>query len=62
MAAEQAASIDPGKVTLSISAEEARHLPLHDPPESAIIEPESASRMERFETWFEHNTGQDRTE
>lgn len=62
VAADQVASIDPGKVTLSISAEEARHLPLHDPPESAIIEPESASRVERFETWFEHKAGEDRTE
>jgi len=61
-AAEQVASIDPGRVTLSISAEEAAHLPLHDVPESAEIEPEGASRLERAETWFEHKTGQDRTE
>ena len=62
VAAEQVASIDPGKVTLAITAEEAAHLPLHDPPESAEIEPESAGRMKRFETWFEHKTRQDRTE
>jgi hypothetical protein len=60
--AEQVASIDPGVVKLSISAEEAAHLPVHDPPESAQIEPESAGRMDRLETWFEHKTGQDRTE
>jgi hypothetical protein len=56
------ASIDPGRVTLSISAEEAAQLPLHDPPESATIEPESASRLDRAETWFEHETRQDGTE
>jgi hypothetical protein len=60
--AEQVASIDDGSVTLSITAEEAAHLPVHDPPESAQIEPESASRTERLETWFEHKTGEDRTE
>jgi hypothetical protein len=60
--ADQVASIDPGRVTLSISAEEAAQLPLHDPPESATIEPESASRLERAESWFEHETRQDRTE
>ncbi|HEX2588909.1 MAG TPA: hypothetical protein VHL51_11620 [Gaiellales bacterium] len=62
VSAEQVASIDPGRVTLSIPADEAAHLPPHDPPESAQIEPESASRLERAETWFEHETGQDRTE
>jgi len=60
--ADQVASVDPGRVTLSISAEEAARLPIHDPPESATIEPESASRRERAGTWFEHETGQDRTE
>jgi len=62
VAADQVASIDPGRVTLTISAEQAAHLPLHDPPESATIEPESASRTARAETWFEHETRQDRTE
>ena len=62
VAAEQVASIDPGRVTLSISAQEAAHLPLHDVPESAQIEPEDASRLERAETWFEHKAGEDRTE
>lgn len=60
--ADQVASIDPGRITLSITAEDARALPLHDVPESARIEPGKASRTERFETWFEHKTGQDRTE
>jgi hypothetical protein len=61
-AAGQVASIDPGRVTLAMPAGEARHLPLHDAPESARIEPESASRIERAETWLEHETRQDRTE
>jgi len=60
--ADQVASIDPGRITLGMTAAEAAHLPLHDAPESAIIEPESASRLERIETWFEHKTGEDRTE
>lgn len=60
--AGQVSSIDPGRITLSITAEEARGLPLHDPPESAEIEPDKASRLERVETWFEHETRQDRTE
>jgi hypothetical protein len=60
--ADQVASIDPGRITLSITAEEARSLPVHDVPESAQIEPETASRLKRAETWFEHETRQDRTE
>ena len=60
--AEQVVSIDPGRVALSITADDAAHLPVHDAPESAIIEPESASRLKRVETWFEHTTGEDRTE
>jgi hypothetical protein len=62
VAAEQVASIDPGVVRLSIPSSEASHLPVHDPPESAQIEPEDAGKVERLETWFEHKTGQDRTE
>ena len=62
VAAEQVASIDPGVVRLSITSSEAADLPVHDPPESAQIEPESASRTERAETRFEHTTGEDRTE
>ncbi len=60
--AAQVASIDEGRVTLALPAEQARHLPLHDAPESARIEPEGASRLERAETWFEHQTREDRTE
>jgi hypothetical protein len=60
--ADQVASIDEGQVTLPITADEAHSLPLHDPPESARVEPEDGSRTERFETWFEHKTGEDRTE
>ena len=60
--ADQVASIDPSRITLSIAAEEARALPAYDVPESARIEPETASRRARFGTWFEHKTGQDRTE
>src|SRR4029078_3070859 len=33
---------DSGRVTLTISCEECRHLPVHDPPESAQISPENA--------------------
>ncbi len=62
VSADQVASIDQGRIALSITAEQAAHLPLHDPPESAAIEPDAASRMERIETWVEHETGQDRTE
>ena len=61
-AADQVASIDEGRVTLTLTAEEARALPPHDVPASARIEPQSASRMERLETWFRGKTGQDRTE
>jgi hypothetical protein len=60
--ADRVASIDEGRVTLSITADEARSLPPHNVPESAQIEPESASRTERFETWFEDKTGENRTE
>src|SRR3954469_15697427 len=53
VAAEQVASIDPGIVKLAITSDQAGDLPVHDPPESAQIEPESASKLERLETWFE---------
>jgi hypothetical protein len=52
---------DSGRVSLTITADEARHLPLHDPPESARIEPESASRLDRMRTEIEHLTGEDHT-
>jgi hypothetical protein len=52
---------DSGRVSLLITAEDARRLPLHDPPESAVIEPEEASRIDRIRTGIEHLTGEDRT-
>jgi hypothetical protein len=52
---------DSGRVNLLITAEEARHLPPHDVPESAVIEPEDASRIDRLRTEIEHLTGEDRT-
>ena len=48
-------------VSLTITADEARHLPLHDVPESAIIEPEGASRLDRVRSELEHLTGEDHT-
>lgn len=60
--ASQVGEIDDSRqVNLTISAEDARHLPLHDPPESARIEPDSASRLDRIRTEVERLTGEDRT-
>ena len=52
---------DSERVSLTITADEAKHLPLHDVPESAIIEPEGASRLDRARSKIEHLTGEDRT-
>jgi hypothetical protein len=52
---------DTGVVHLAITADEARSLPVHDPPESAQIEPEKASRFDRLRTKIEHLTGEDHT-
>jgi hypothetical protein len=52
---------DSGRVSLLLTAEDARRLPLHDAPESAVIEPEGASRIDRIRTGIEHLTGEDRT-
>jgi hypothetical protein len=52
---------DSGRVTLTISADECCHLPLHDPPESAEISPEKASLIDRARSGIEHLTGEDRT-
>ena len=52
---------DSGEVTLAITAEEARSLPVHDPPTSAEIVPEDASLADRLRTGIEHLTGQDHT-
>ncbi len=60
--ASQVGEIDAGgRVSLLITAAEARHLPLHDVPESAQIESEAASRTDRLRTEIEHLTGEDRT-
>jgi hypothetical protein len=60
--ASRVASIDDsGEVTLSITAEEAKSLPVHDPPTSAEIEPEKASLADRVRTEIEHLTGEDHT-
>lgn len=60
--ASRVASIDDsGEVTLSITAEEAKSLPVHDPPTSAEIEPEKASLADRVRTKIEHLTGEDHT-
>jgi hypothetical protein len=48
-------------VTLTISGDECRRLPVHDPPESAQISPEKASFMDRAREGIEHLTGEDRT-
>jgi hypothetical protein len=60
-AAQVAAIDDSGEVTLSITAEAARSLPVHDPPPSGEIIPEDASLLDRMRTRLEHLTGEDRT-
>ena len=52
---------DSGEVTLTITAEEAQGLPVHDPPPSGEIVPEDASLLDRMRTGIEHLTGEDRT-
>jgi hypothetical protein len=60
--ASQVASIDDsGEVTLAITAEEAKSLPVHDPPVSAEIVPENASLADRVRGGIEHLTGEDHT-
>jgi hypothetical protein len=60
--ASQVVSIDDsGEITLAITAEEARSLPVHHPPASAEIVPEDASLADRLRTGIEHLTGEDRT-
>ena len=61
VAAEQVAAIADGEVTLALTAEQSNELPLHDVPESAQIEPESASRRDRLETAIERDLGEDKT-
>jgi hypothetical protein len=52
---------DSGEVTLAITAEEAKSLPVHDPPVSAEILPGKASLADRVRTEIEHLTGEDHT-
>ena len=61
VAADQVASIQPGVVHLTVAASGANALPENEVPESAEIEPEDASLMDRIETDIEHWTGQDKT-
>jgi hypothetical protein len=60
VAAEQVTGIADGAVTLALTAEQANDLPLHDVPESARIEPESASRRDRLDTAIERDLGEDK--
>ncbi|HEU0193134.1 MAG TPA: hypothetical protein VFQ71_02985 [Gaiellales bacterium] len=60
VAAEQVTAIAEGSVTLALTPEQADDLPLHDAPESARIEPESASRRDRLETSVERDLGEDK--
>ena len=61
VAADQVASIQPGVVHLTVTASDAQALPEHDVPESAEIEPETASLKDRIETDVEHWAGEDKT-
>jgi hypothetical protein len=58
---DKVASIQPGHVRLTITAEEARALPESDIPETAEILPDKASLWERFKTEIEKLTHEDRT-
>lgn len=60
VAAEKVAAIADGSVTLALTCEQANDLPLHDAPESARIEPDSASRRDRLETAVERDLGEDK--
>jgi len=60
--ASQVATIDDsGEVTLTITAEDAKGLPVHDPPVSAEVVPEDASLVDRMRSEIEHLTGEDHT-
>jgi hypothetical protein len=52
---------DAGRVSLTITAEECRRLPLHDPPESAAIGSEESSLVDRAREGIKRMTGGDRT-
>ena len=60
--APQVATIDDsGEVTLAITADAARSLPVHDPPPSGEILPEDASLVDRVRSELKHLTGEDHT-
>jgi hypothetical protein len=61
VSADQIASIQPGVVHLTISTEEAGHLPEYQVPESAEILPENAGLKARIETDIEKHSGGHRT-
>jgi hypothetical protein len=52
---------DSGRVSLMITADEARSLPLHDPPASAEISSEESSIVDRARDEIKRLTGEDRT-
>jgi hypothetical protein len=52
---------DSERVDLTITAEEARTLPLHDPPESAEISSEESSIVDRAREEIKRLTGEDQT-
>ena len=52
---------DSGRVSLTITADEARALPLHDPPESAEISSEDSSIVDRAREEIKRLTGEDQT-
>jgi hypothetical protein len=52
---------DSGRVSLTITADEARSLPLHDPPASAQISSEESSIVDRARDEIKRLTGEDRT-
>jgi hypothetical protein len=52
---------DSGRVSLTITADEARSLPLHDPPASAEISSEESSIVDRARDEIKRLTGEDRT-
>jgi hypothetical protein len=58
---DKVASIQPGHVRLTMTAEEARDLPESDVPETAQILPDKASLWERFRSEVEKLTHEDRT-
>jgi len=58
---DEVAAIQPGYVRLTLTAEEARDLPVSDIPETAEILPDKASAWARFKSEVEKLTHEDRT-